>query len=203
MERAEHILAFDLATRTGIAWGSAIEMKPGSRAVTLVDPKSAFTWEFNVGALFVDMCNGQMPDVVVWEVPMTVEAWSRQPAGRKQNGESLLRQNILAGILCRECQRKGVVYREAPRQTVLKHFTGKASWSSAPKAGDGRKNGKIAVLKQCVNLGWLPPGCKDDDRGDALALFSWAATEYGGARPPEPLPTGPTLFNSEQEQDVG
>lgn len=184
MERAEWVLSFDPATRTGWAMGEPGRAVPMAGAVTLKKPKDDFgTMEHNIGALFVQLFNERTPSIVVWETPMTPEAWYQlcQRMGRPQNGASLIIQNVLAGILRRECGRKGVPFVEVARQTVLKHYTGHARWG-------GRDPGKAAVLKRAGILGHMPVGAKDDDKADAIANWSWACTKYGGAVPAELIP---------------
>lgn len=184
MERAEWVLSFDLATRTGWAMGEPGRAVPMSGAVTLQKPKDDFgTMEQNIGALFVRLFSERTPSIVVWETPMTPEGWYRicQQQGRMQNGASLIIQNVLAGILRRECGRKEVPFVEVARQTVLNHYTGHARWG-------GREQGKAAVLRRAAIVKHMPFGSKDDDKADAIAGWSWACTKYGGAVPAELIP---------------
>lgn len=184
MERAEWVLSFDLATRTGWAMGEPGRAVPMSGAVTLQKPKDDFgTMEQNIGALFVRLFSERTPSIVVWETPMTPEGWYRicQQQGRMQNGASLIIQNVLAGILRRECGRKEIPFVEVARQTVLKHYTGHARWG-------GRDPGKAAALRRAAIVGHMPHGSKDDDRADAIATWSWACGKYGGATPSEIIP---------------
>lgn len=184
MERAEWFLSFDLATRTGWAMGEPGRAVPMSGAVTLQKPKDEFgTMEQNIGALFVRLFSERTPSIVVWETPMTPEGWYRicQQQGRMQNGASLIIQNVLSGILRRECGRKEVPFVEVSRQTILKHYTGHARWG-------GRDPGKKAVLARAALLGHMLPGSKDDDRADAIAMWDWACGKYGGFQPKEIIP---------------
>lgn len=51
--------------------------------------------------------------------------------------------------------------------TIRKHFIG------VGRTGD-RKTTKAAVVLRCVQLGFLPRGCTDEDSADAAAVFDWA-----------------------------
>lgn len=184
MERAEWVLSFDLATRTGWAMGEPGRAVPMAGAVTLKKPNDPLgVMEQNIGALFVRLFTERPPSIVVWEVPMTPEAWYRlcQDQGRMQNGASLIIQNVLAGILRRECGRKEIPFVQVARQTVLKHYTGSARWG-------GRDQGKAAVLKRAGILGHMPVGAKDDDKADAIAGWDWACSVYGGYAPKQIIP---------------
>lgn len=144
--------------------------------------------ELSIGSLFLDLIRARRPDVVCWETPYTVEAWASQciRQGRVQNGNSVLIQNQIASVLKYQCRRKEIPFLYVARQTVLKHFTGRSTWSSGKGAGDGRELGKQAVLNRCIQLGYLPKGtkhAKDDDRGDAIALWDYVVSTYGGRVP--------------------
>ncbi len=181
MEPATYILALDPGTRTGWCRGAPGE-KPQSGSVHLRrDDEDITDIAHNIGAFFVDLCRDREPDLVIWEKPMTPEAWFDlcKRIGRPQNGNSLIIQNGLSMILHRECKRKGITGIEVARQTVMKHFTGRASWSSAPGAGDGRENGKKQVIARAQLLGLIPVGCRDDDRADAVANHDYACALYG------------------------
>ena len=186
MERASWVLSFDLATRTGWAMGAPGDKAPISGSVTL-EKKGGDDGDLenNIGVLFVRLAHERKPDIVIWEVPFTIGAWWQmcQRQGRFQNGDSLIIQNTLAGIMRRECRRKEIPFVQVARQTILKHYTGQRSWSSAPGAMDGRELGKKEILKRAATLGHLPHGCKDDDRGDAVAMWDWGCAVYGRATP--------------------
>jgi hypothetical protein len=181
MEPAKFILALDPGTRTGWCRGAPGE-KPQSGSVVLRQPKEDLSILcHNIGAFFRDICRDREPDLVVWEAPMTPEAWFQlcQRIGRPQNGPSLTIQNGLSMILHAECGRKAIQGVEVARQSVMKHFTGRSSWSSGPGAGDGRENGKKQVIARAKLLGILPVDSKDDDRADAIANHDYASALYG------------------------
>lgn len=189
-ERATYVLAFDLATRTGWAKG-APGMVPESKAVTLAKPSDPDgTWQRNIRALYLVLANDVIPDLVIWETPASPESWKRmaQAHGRGQNGESLIMQNSLSDILKGTLDARGIPFVTVERRSVLKHYTGRGSWTSAPKAGDGRKLGKEAVLRRAIRLGHLPEGCRDDDRADAIALWDYGCAVYCGFIPKEIVP---------------
>lgn len=187
-DKINHVLSFDLATRSGWAMGAPDDLAPISGSQQLRRPDSDDgILEFNIGALFIDLCRHRMPDLVVWETPMTPEAWFQlcQRQGRPQNGPSLIIQNTLAGVLKRECWRKEIPFAYVARQTIMKHYTGQRHWNSGKGKADGRAIGKKKVLERAIQLGHLPKDCRDDDRGDAIALWDYARSMWGGYIPPD------------------
>lgn len=186
MERVQHVLAFDLATQTGWAMGGPGDSAPKSSAVRLRDSDDPVgEAERNIRHLFLDLKRYKKPDLVVFETPWSLGAWFEhcKKKGRIQNAESLLLQNTLARIVAGECLDFGIPYAHFARSTVLKHFTGRATWSSGKGAGDGRDIGKAMVLKRCAQLGYLPPGAKNDDQADAIAMWDLGVSKYGGRVP--------------------
>ncbi|MGV6876669.1 hypothetical protein ACUSIJ_28885 [Pseudochelatococcus sp. B33] len=54
---------------------------------------------------------------------------------------------------------------------VRKHFIGK------PRTGN-REDTKRAVIQRCVQLGYLPKECRDDNRADACGLHDYASAVF-------------------------
>lgn len=75
--------------------------------------------------------------------------------------------------------RFGLSWQEKAVATIRKHYLG--------NAGRGERAAtKRAVIARGVMLGYLPKGCTDDNRGDAVAAWSWAETHIAH-RPPSSL----------------
>lgn len=128
-----------------------------------------------------DIMRDRMPDLIIFEKPLNPHVWFDmcRKIGRPQNAESLSLQHMLAGVIYREAGRRDIRCVEVDRKAVLKHFTGRSSWSSGPGAGDGRTLGKKQVIARAKMMGLLPIDCNDDDRADAVANHDYASALYG------------------------
>jgi hypothetical protein len=181
MEQATFILALDPATRTGWARGAPGE-RPQSGAVVLRKPSEDLSVAcHNIGAFMTDLMRDQMPDLIVFEKPLNPHVWFDmcKKIGRPQNAESLSLQHMIAGVIWREAARRDIRCVEVDRKAVLKHFTGRSSWSSGPGAGDGRALGKKQIIARAKMLGLMPVDSNDDDRADAIANHDWASAVFG------------------------
>ena len=152
------ILAIDAATRCGFAMGR-IGSTPASwsdRLRSPDDPPSRAARK--MGIVLRDLFSTNRPDIVYIEQPV------RGGMNMQTNANTLL---VLQGLYMSVhaiCGPYGVRTNESHVQTVRKHFVGVAR----------PDNPKRAVLDRCYALGWLEPDCKDDNRADALALWSFA-----------------------------
>jgi hypothetical protein len=121
------------------------------------------------------------PDLVVYEAPLSVPAWfqlnltrARQklpPTSADPVESGLQLEAIITGM----CIRYGIRFEPVRRQSVLKIVTGKASHG-------GREAGKKATIEACIRMKLVEPGCKDDDRCDAVANFVYASHEFARKR---------------------
>lgn len=171
------ILALDIATVTGWALG-----RPGDapRYGTLRLKKKdedAEVASFNVGCFLADVFSYGRPDLVVYEEPFPpiVHCQMAANSGRiMQNNESMELPLGIKHVIWFCCRRAGVRVERAQRNTVLKHFTGKAKWGGRPEA-------KKAVVDRCHMLGLMPKSVRNDDIADAIAIHSWAGCKFDNA----------------------
>lgn len=146
------ILALDLATTTGVAFGPPC-----------APPR---TWHFRVegqthnkAASFIRAINGMMksqkPEIVVIEAPFV---------GRLPDVTRVLMgmRYVTYGIAAMH----GVEAEERDIAAIRKHFLG--------HSGGKRADAKAAVLARCRALGWP---VTTEDEADAAALWSMVASE--------------------------
>lgn len=171
-----NILALDLATNAGFAIGDS-NGKPTSWSKPLKssdhDPERAFA---KLGIILRDIFEGDKPDLVVVEAPMSMGGMVRADNNNERgfsftsNPNTIYMLTGLVGVVFGICGPYGIKARKANVQQVRKHFLGVAR-PHEPKR---------AVLNRCHQLGWLPRDCKDDNRADALALWMYACGQYAG-----------------------
>jgi Holliday junction resolvasome RuvABC endonuclease subunit len=152
------ILAIDAATRCGFAMGR-IGSTPASwsdRLRSPDDPPSRAARK--MGIVLRDLFSTNRLDVVYIEQPV------RGGMNMQTNANTILVLQGLYMAVHAICGPYGVRAIEAHVQTVRKHFVGVAR----------PDNPKRAVLERCYALGWLERDCEDDNRADALALWSFA-----------------------------
>lgn len=159
-DRLPEILALDIATRTGFAFGRPGEL-PRSGSIRLAPPGSS-NGAIGRGMMrwLADFLKVSQPDVIYYEVPL-----DPRHMGRKTTFKTA---RILLGLpfLVETISEARGVYklREAGVQDVRKHFCGNAR----------PKDKKQAVLARCRQLGWQP---EDDNAADALALWDFACAK--------------------------
>lgn len=139
------VLAFDTATKTGVAFGRSGET-PAAISITL-----AGTWPQRYAQLLKStraLIEQQKPDIVA------VEAFVPGP---KSNPDLI----GLVACVQGEAIRRGCAVETYYPATIRKHFLGGLK-SKAPI--------KQQVFDRCRMLGWDP---KDTDQSDACALWSY------------------------------
>ena len=158
------ILALDLATRTGFAVGPVGEI-PRSGCVVLKEkgqePDFAYSnliWFLN------DLLMKERPAVIVKEAPLALHAL-RAGVGSQASVELTYGLHAITRGMGK---RFGIEVRDAHDASVRKHFIGRGKM-------DSREETKRAVVQRCHLLGYMPKDCNDDNRGDALATWDWAA----------------------------
>jgi len=169
------ILALDLATNAGFALGDS-NGKPTSWSKRLKSPEDEPERAFKkLGIELRDVFALETPDIVVVEAPMSmggmVKLDEESDRGFKftSNPNTIYMLTGLVGVVFGICGPYGIMARKANVQKVRKDFLG----VSRPK------DPKRVVLDRCHQLGWLERSCRDDNRADALALWSWACGEFG------------------------
>lgn len=174
-----HVL--DPGRRMGTALGEAGEV-PRSGFVELRQPKEhRAVGHSNLIAYLQMVWKHRLPDLVVYEEPLSVAAWFQLNKTRAQKGEYPTSPDgiesglELCSIITGMCGRYGIRFETVRRQSVLKFMTGTS------KHG-GREQGKKAVIQACIRMRLVEFGCKDDDRCDAVANYAFASHEWGRKR---------------------
>jgi hypothetical protein len=168
------ILAIDAATNCGFAWGDS-NGRPFSVSERLRtkedDPERAFK---NIGRAVRNFLEVEQPELVIIEAAINLggmvelDPQSERGFRFKSKQETIYILCGLVGAAVAICGCYGIPAKKANVQTVRKDFLGVAR----------PENPKLAVLSQCIRLGWLERDCNDDNRGDALALWSFACGKY-------------------------
>lgn len=168
------ILALDIATTTGFAIGRADQPKP--RFGTVHFGKTASDTEDKMAALMrwlLDIFQVEKPDFVVIERAMDPNLAVRL-GNRSVTIEELIAMAKTAGALCRLA---AIPFKYCDRQEALGFFTGQRTYKDEkdPRTGmvtKSRDVGKRATVRRCYQLGIE---VQDDNQGDAVALWFWAA----------------------------
>lgn len=162
-DRAEGLLALDLATRTGFA-----HWRPGERVIlgTNVLPRTGP----DVGWFLEKFCEWLRPTIThLAPVRVVFEAPWVGPNTHQDTARKLL---CLAGITELVCRWEGAPYCEANIPTVRRHFIGHGRMP--------RKDAKAATMARAKLLGMDP---EDDDQADAFALLDYYAAIRGAPVP--------------------
>lgn len=167
------LLGLDLAMHTGYALG-----RPGSKlvsgAVRVKMPEDGlYAAPWNLETFLQDLCAFELPDLVVYEAPIPLNA--QMGDGRARSQDSLLMPIKLEQAVERFCLPRQIRWEKVYAATVRKHFLGKANF------GD-RQTTKTAVVDRCRTLGYIPrdrtPRNKAADplydQCDAIAVWDWA-----------------------------
>jgi len=153
------ILALDLASKTGVAVGSA---SPIAFTEVLGATGTAHGQRFlNAFTMTRRLIKKYSPDLIALEAPIGVHG-----------GGSKKRPEVLMGL--RGCVMAAAHYDKVPFEqyevsTIRVHFLGK---------GNGRLkrvDAKAATIKQCGILGWQ---VENDDEADSCALWSLAMARH-------------------------
>jgi hypothetical protein len=162
------ILALDLGTRCGFAYGSPGDI-PTSGSVLLKKPSQPADIAFgNFIAFLEETITSVAPTLVVKEAPFSLQAFKDR--GNSEAG--VLMAFGLHAITRGMCQRYEVRCEQAYAASIRKHLLGQARLGT-------RAATKAAVISRCKVLGILPRESNDDDRADALATHDWACANFG------------------------
>jgi hypothetical protein len=162
------VIAFDLAGRTGVAFGRVGETP---RAHTIDLDRLASQNERLAEMLRVTevLLSRNRPDIVAYEAPV----------GGPKTSHFLV---AVAGCFVGEATRLSHQPRSISISTVRKHFLGRAlSTTDFPGLTKARAKEaiKAAVLTRCGQLGWAP---RTHDEADAMAIWDYAGATYGRAQ---------------------
>lgn len=163
------IISLDVGRSLGFASGLPGTKKPFSESVKL--GKSSDRRPEVAGNLIGfldDTFRKHKPALVFKEAPLTLGAF----AVLGVSDASVRSHYGLHAVVEGMCTRWGIRWTECPDSTIRKHFIGKGRLGS-------REATKAAVLSRCIQLGYLPRGCDEEDRADALAGWDYASVRFG------------------------
>lgn len=179
---ATMILAIDGATVSGWALG-----KPGT--IPKVDAKRLKethedTWLVADGAArFVrDICfiESTRPDLIAIEALMPNFNSNDEREGERKvqrSAASMLVPPLIMGAVRGIAACYGITIVQVYPATWRKHYLGRSNFGS-------RDETKRQTIARGVTLGYLQPGCKDDNKADAAGVWDWAAAVHGRAAQP-------------------
>ncbi len=160
------VLTFDIATSTGVAWGTAGET-PLATTHDLGKGLSDAKRFAKVIEIAGDHIETYQPDLVAYEAPV---------AGKHANHLLIGLVGCVAGV--------AASYGHDPVKIDIgsyrKHFLGKHYIKRdfpTLKDAAARKAIKQLVIDRCELLGWSPD---NDDEADAMALWDYAAAKARG-----------------------
>jgi hypothetical protein len=172
------IQGLDPAQSCGFAIGPAGE-KPNSGVVDLRkkgDHRGIGCG--NVIAFLSDSWNYQKPDLLVYEAPMTIQAWlnNAKKTGRYHGSDAIESAHELSGAIMGVCNRFGVRFEVLYRISMMTAVTGQAGF------GDPKLN-KRKIIEGLHAMGMLDPWVFDDDQADAVALHVVASKKFARVAP--------------------
>lgn len=149
------ILAYDLASKTGVALG-----EPGAapRCWSFVIAGSNGEKFSQLARIVTGHVNQHKPDLVVIEAPFVM------------NNSAVALLFGFRAITFAVCGLRSVPVAEYTPKDIRKHFLG--------TGGMKRVEAKKAVMARCRSLGWVVAG---DDEADAAALWDYAASKASPA----------------------
>ena len=154
------VMAFDIATHTGVALGRAGET-PRAISVDFGKRNQAVVFS-KVIRLTCNLLTKYKPDILVYESPVGGPKTSHFLVG-------------IAACFAGEASRLGYKPEKLDISSVRKHFLGRnLTRRDFPHLAPGRARTEIkrAVIARCHQLGWR---VEDDDQADACALWDYAA----------------------------
>lgn len=161
------LLALDIATNCGIAFGSTSGGDLRAWSQYLGEPPDDRRLS-QMARLMVALIDRFNPDLIAGETPI----------GGKTKDDYLIG---LAAVARAMAWNRGVRYESANIATVRKHFCGRA-WSTRDFPGMNRPMAKRAikakVVARCRILGIE---VENDDAADAAAIHQWASSALCGA----------------------
>lgn len=164
------VLALDLATRTGLAFGTA---GSAPRCATVDLGESQDMRLARMLRLTRDSISRVKPDLVVYEMPVGGSEASAYLIG-------------LASVVIAQATDMGLSPKSLHRGSVRKYFLGRdpkvADFPGMTK-GRARSAIKQLVVARCEALGWTVANA---DEADACALFSFACHKHAGVDLPPP-----------------
>ena len=169
------IVSLDVGKSMGFASGMPGDCEPRSFSVKLgrtSDRRPVVAG--NLIAFLDKEFRIEKPALVFKEMPLVLGAFLKLGVSDASVRSHYGLHCVIEGM----CARFGVPWHEEANSRIRKHFIGKAHLGK-------REDTKRAVLSRCIQLGYLPRGCEDDNRADALAGWDWASVHLGRKPPSE------------------
>ena len=147
------VLALDLATKTGWAFGE-MDAEPEYGTLELPGGSKNLGPFLHTFSNWLDAALHKMiPEYIVYELPVLPKT---------TNPTTVIKLNSLAGHTELLAHLSKIHCRGARNSTVMKHFTG--------NGGGKRDDRKARCINACLNRGWEP---EDDNQADALAIWDY------------------------------
>ena len=175
-----NVWAFDLATKVGVAMGEPPSDLGDLVSFSVMLRRNKFDDMYDLSrhfrsyleTRFAEATNlGCMPQMLVWEHIPHASSYRGQT-----NAVARDIPLLLSGRLSDAAHDHNLRHEEVYPQTIRKAFLGK------PNAGE-RGATKQEVIARCKEWGFVPDDCKDDNRCDAVALWSYAQRHWCGWQP--------------------
>ncbi len=170
MDKNPLVVAFDLATATGVCLGRA------------GDKPKVVTWDMRAAGpsrprrllCFSNLCDELFRhnriDYLRYEAPVPLAAFSRAKAdGRIAVGENtlLLLRGLIGVLECCGARADILDIQPFSVQDARQHLTG---WRTFPRNKNGKSNAKAEVMRMVRMLG---VDCRDDNQADAYCGWSY------------------------------
>lgn len=171
IERGE-ILAIDLATHTGLAYGVPGTV-PHLWSENFKRDGDLHDFYGNLTAYIATFVRDNVVKMLAIEEPIAPSAM----AGRSNHDTTMMTIAgfaIVIGII--KCKR--IPYQPVRVETWRKHFIGVGKLRHIENSGERRKEGKRLVEQRCKVLGWKP---QNDNEADAAGIWDWAGATHMGA----------------------
>lgn len=163
------VLAFDIATKTGLAYGGAGDI-PLTKVIDLGTGMSDSRRAAKAMRMAEGFIENRAPDFVAIECPI----------GPKASGILWM----LYGCVLGQVEKMGVKHCTYQVSSIRKHFLGR-NLTSRDYPGlskdQARAEIKQVVMNRCRALGWQ---VDTDDEADACALLDYALAKHGAHRTP-------------------
>lgn len=172
---ATMILAIDGATASGWALG-----KPGAIprvGLQRLKKPSEDTWLVADGAarFLRDICfmEDTRPDLIAIEALMpNFNSGDDRERQIQRSAASMLVPPLIMGAVRGIAACYGIQVVQVYPATWRKHYLGRSNFGS-------REETKRQTIARGQLLGYLPPGCKDDNMADAAGIHDWASAVHG------------------------
>lgn len=162
------VLAFDLATKCGVALGPS-SGNPTAWTETLGEQGEPHSYRFSqVMELTNHLIRKHKPNLIAIEQPIASGPKGGQARGFLAMG--------LRGCVLGTARLRGVRVCEFPVQTLRKHFIGHGNMPT--------DKAKRMTIDRCRSMGWV---VEDDNAADACAVWDLACATYAKGYAAKPL----------------